>query len=78
MIRLRVKEIAEQKGISQSKLGRMADVDPKTMRRLYHNPTASVTTTILDRLAKALQVDASMLIESIPDDSGLDISSPPL
>jgi len=66
MIRLRVKEIAEAKGVSQSKLGRLADVDVKTMRRIYREPTAPITTTILDRLAVALNVDASLLIESDP------------
>jgi transcriptional regulator with XRE-family HTH domain len=66
MIRLRVREIAEAQGMSQSKLGRLADVDVKTMRRIYREPTAPVTTTILDRIALALNVDASLLIESDP------------
>jgi DNA-binding Xre family transcriptional regulator len=68
MIRLRVKEVAQSKGISQSRLGRMADVDVKTMRRIFTEPTTAVTTPTLDRIAKALQVDASELIESVPDE----------
>jgi len=68
MIRLRVKEVAQSKGISQSKLGRMADVDVKTMRRIYREPTSPVTTTTLDRIAKALDVDVSELLESLPDE----------
>src|SRR5436309_16036330 len=43
VIRLKVKEIAESKGISQSKLGRMADIGVKTMRRIYRYPTKSIT-----------------------------------
>lgn len=66
MIRLRVKEIAEEKKISQSKLGRMADVDVKTMQRIFRNPTTIVTTAVLDRLAIALNVDVSLLVESQP------------
>jgi len=66
MIRLRIKEIAQARGYSQAKLGRLADVDVKTMRRIYTTPTAPVTTTILDRLAVALNVDASLLVESDP------------
>ncbi len=66
MIRLKVKEVAKAKGISQSKLGRLADVDVKTMRRIYREPTAPVTTTILDRIATALNVDVSLLLESDP------------
>ena len=68
MIRLKVKEIAESKGISQSKLGRMADIDAKTIRRIYKHPTTSLTIILLDRLAKALEVDASALVESVPDE----------
>jgi DNA-binding Xre family transcriptional regulator len=67
MIRLKVKEVAASQGISQSKLGRIADVDVKTIRRIYREPLEPVTTTILDRIAKALQVDASELIESVED-----------
>lgn len=68
MIRLKVKEIALQKGMSMGKLGRMADVDVKTIRSIYHYPTRSITLAVLDRIAKALNVDASLLIESVPDD----------
>jgi DNA-binding Xre family transcriptional regulator len=68
MIRLKVKEVAKEKGVSQSRLGRMADIDVKTMRRIFTTPTTPITTPTLDRIAKALGVDASTLIESIPDE----------
>ncbi|HLI70681.1 MAG TPA: helix-turn-helix transcriptional regulator [Ktedonobacteraceae bacterium] len=68
MIRLKVKEVAEQKGLSQAKLSRVADVDIKVIRRIYRYPTESVTTAVLDRVAKALGVDVTQLLESIPDD----------
>ncbi len=68
MIRLKVRETAQAKGISMGKLSRIADVDIKTVRRIYREPTQSVTLMILDRLAKALHVDANDLIESIPDE----------
>jgi transcriptional regulator with XRE-family HTH domain len=67
MFRLKVREIAESKGISQSRLSRLSDVDPKAIRRIYQNPNASLSLYILDRIAKALQVDVSELIESVPD-----------
>lgn len=69
MIRLKIKEVAKSKGISQLALGRMADVDANTIRRIYRDPYASITLHILDRIAKALRVNASELIESVPDDS---------
>ena len=67
-IRLRVKEVAKEKGISQGKLSRSADVDIKTMQKIYRHPTSIVTTETLDKLAKVLGVDASELIESVPDE----------
>lgn len=68
MVRLRVKEVAQQKGISQGKLSRSADVDIKTLQKIYRNPTSIVTTETLDRLAKALGVDVRELLESVPDE----------
>jgi DNA-binding Xre family transcriptional regulator len=69
MIRLKVKEVARQRGISQGKLSRLSDVDLTTLQRIYKNPTsANVTVFTLDKLARALGVDASELIESVPDE----------
>jgi DNA-binding Xre family transcriptional regulator len=69
MIRLKVKEVARQRGISQGKLSRLSDVDLTTLQRIYKNPTAAnVTVFTLDKLARALGVDASELIESVPDE----------
>ncbi len=68
MIRLRIKEIAKAKGFSQGELSRRANIDENTLKRIYRNPTAVITTETLDKLAKALGVDASVLIESVPDE----------
>jgi DNA-binding Xre family transcriptional regulator len=68
-VRLRVKEIALEKGMSQGKLSRSADVDIKTLQRIYRQPTTIVTTETLGKLAKALGVDASELIESAPEET---------
>lgn len=65
MIRLKVKEVAKSKGLSMGKLSRIADVDIKTVRRIYRYPYQSITLAVLDRLAEALGVDATELIESI-------------
>ena len=66
MIRLRVKEIALARGLTQGGLSRKADIDVKTLRRIFRNPTEIVTTETLDKLTTALNVDASLLIESDP------------
>lgn len=68
MIRLKVKDIADTKKIGQGKLARLADMDVKTVKRVYRNPYAEISTFTLDKFAKALGVDASELIESVPDE----------
>jgi hypothetical protein len=35
---------------------------------IYRNPYRPLSTITIDKLAKALEVDASVLIESVPDD----------
>lgn len=67
MIHLRVKEIAQQKNISQSRLGRLADIDQGTMRRIFNHPTPNITLETLNRLAGALRMHPSDLIEYEPD-----------
>ena len=68
-VKLKVKEIAKEKGMSQGKLSRSADVDIKTLQRIYRQPTTIVTTETLGKLANALGVDVSELIESVSDDT---------
>lgn len=70
MIRLKVREIAKQKGMSQTKLAHLALMDDTRLRMIYRYPDSehiNLTLQVLDRLAKALGVDASELIESVPD-----------
>jgi DNA-binding Xre family transcriptional regulator len=67
MVRLRVKEIAEQKAMSMGKLSRLADVSYKTVKRIYDDPLYSPTIATLGRLAKALGVSTNELIEDVPD-----------
>jgi len=69
MVRLKVREVAEAKGMSMARLARRADIDYKTVQRIYRDPLREVTTTTLDKLAKALGVDVNELIESVPDDT---------
>ena len=66
MIRLKVKEIATLRKLGQGKLARLADMDVKTLKRIYRDPMADISMATLDKLAVALNVDASLLIESEP------------
>lgn len=65
MFRMKVREEASRQGLSQGKLSRIADVDINTVRKIYRYPSTSITLDVLDRLAVALQVDISELLESV-------------
>jgi transcriptional regulator with XRE-family HTH domain len=64
MVHLKIKDIAEKKGISQRQLSLRSGVDINTVRRIFRNPYTIVTTETLDKLSKILDVDVSELIES--------------
>ena len=67
-LRLRVKEIAEQRGMSMGKLERLADLSHPTIRDIFRNPYKEVTSTTLAKLATALGVPVSDLFEEVADD----------
>ena len=67
MIRLRVKEVAKEKGFSQGRLSRVANIDENTLKRIYRDPFAIITTETLDKLARALGVPSSALIEDVAE-----------
>jgi lambda repressor-like predicted transcriptional regulator len=55
-VRLRVKEVAKEKGIGMGKLQRMSDVAYNTVRRIYKDPYYITTTETLGKIARALGV----------------------
>lgn len=65
MIRLRIREVAEAKGVSMSRLSRIADINYKTIQHVWRDPYREVTTTTLDKIARALGVPSSDLIEDV-------------
>jgi len=66
--RLRVKEVAIEKGISLTKLSQRSEVAYNTVRRIWREPYTDVTLSTLQRLADVLKVDVNELIESVPDE----------
>lgn len=66
--RLRIKEVAEEKGMSMTKLSHRSEVAYNTIRKLFKDPYAEVTVTTLRRLAEALDVSVHDLIEEVPDE----------
>jgi len=68
MIKLKVKEVAEQKKMSMRKLVKESGIAYNTLRTIYRDPYRQVNTETLDRLAIALGVDVRELLESVPDE----------
>ena len=68
-VRLRVKEVAKEKGISMGKLQRDANVAYITVKRIFKDPYYITTTETLGKLAKALGVPPGELIEEVPEDT---------
>ena len=67
MRRLRVKEVAKEKGYTMAKLSRMADLNYRTVQAIYRDPTHDVTFKTLDKIASVLGVSIMDLIEDVPD-----------
>lgn len=63
-----MRDIAVLKGVSQRKLAMKSGVDINAVRRIMTDQFASVKTETLGKLADALGVDASELIESVLDE----------
>jgi DNA-binding Xre family transcriptional regulator len=67
-LRLRIKEVAKERGMSMTKLHIKSEVAYSTVRRLFRDPFAEVTTTTINRLANALGVPPTELLEDVASD----------
>ena len=67
-IRLRVKEVAAEKGMSMSLLSHKTYLAFSTIRSIYKNPFKPVSTDTLQRLAEALEVSFFDLVEEVPNE----------
>ena len=65
MIRLRVKEVADEKGIILTRLFQRSEVSYNVIQGIFTNPYRVVTTETLNRLAEALGVPTTDLIEDV-------------
>jgi DNA-binding Xre family transcriptional regulator len=68
MVRLKVKEVARQKGFSMGRLSRMSDVAYNTIKRIYDDPAYSPTVNTLVKIATTLGVSIAELVEVVPDE----------
>jgi len=70
MFRMKVKELATARKLSQAKLGRLADLSPKTLQEIYRDPYRDVAYSTLLKIARALGVTVDDLIEDVPEEKG--------
>ena len=69
VVRLRVKEVAKEKGISMGRLQREANVAYNTVKRMFKDPYYITTTETLGKLARVLGVPPGELIEEEVEDT---------
>lgn len=67
MLRLKVREIAEQKKVSMNKLSQRSEVSYNIIRDIFNNPFRTINTDTLNRIAKALEVPVTELIEDVEE-----------
>jgi DNA-binding Xre family transcriptional regulator len=63
MIRLRVKEVLESRGMTMAKLSRKADLAYKTVQDLCNDPYRDVSLSTLSRIQEALDCSVHDLVE---------------
>ena len=67
--RLRIKELAQEKGFSQSSLARATGLGFNTIKELYRNPYRHAWSDTLYRVADALGVKLDDLFEEFEEES---------
>ena len=66
MARVRIRELAEAKGLDVAKLSRRADLAYRTVWQLWNDPDRDVSIKTLSKIAEALGVRVTELIEDEP------------
>lgn len=68
MLRLRVKEVAQEKNVGMAKLSRLSDISYKTVQKIWRNPYHDASISTINRIAKVLSVPATDLLEDVSED----------
>lgn len=61
MVKMRLKEVLQERDISMSKLSRMSDISFSTISRICNDEKYSPTLATLERIARALNADIAEL-----------------
>ncbi len=67
-VKLKVKEVAESRGFTQTKLSRQAELQYPTVHGLWTNPYRDASINTLAKIAYALKVPVSDLFEVVRED----------
>jgi len=68
MYRLKVRQIAESKGISRTKLSHLTEMQYETINGIWHDTQRDISLTTMLKLARALGVGVGDLYEVLPDE----------
>ncbi len=68
MLRLRVKEIAQQQKLSMNMLSHRSEVSYNVIKSIYRNPYRAMSTETINKIAKALGVPATDLLEDVSEE----------
>lgn len=67
-VKLRVKEICEQRGLSRTWLSHRAEIQYNTVSGIWNNPNRDISLLTLLKIAQALNVSILDLYEVLPDE----------
>lgn len=68
MLRLRVKEVAREQGVSMNQLSQRAEVSYNIIKAIYRNPYRPTNTATISRIAQALGVPTIVLLEEVSEE----------
>ena len=69
MVRLRLKQVIDEKGLTMAKVSRKADMAYNTVHSLCTDPYKDVNLHTLNRIAAAIGVSVIDLLEDIPEEN---------
>jgi lambda repressor-like predicted transcriptional regulator len=68
MLRLRVKEVAQAQKLSMNLLSHRSEVSYNVIKDCYRNPYRPMSTETINKIAKALNVPSTDLLEDVSEE----------